>query len=78
MAMIRSAPAIAAPFTADKPDTTAAKHRDRAAGGHFCRVDDSPCPGDDAATDQRRDIEWDVVADLHHGVFVHQHLFGEG
>ena len=35
-------------------------------------------PGGHRAADQRRPIERHVAADLHHGMFMHQHLLGKG
>ena len=58
-------------------DAAAADHRDGLAGLNLGRVHDRAVAGDDAAADQRREIERHVLADFDDGVFVHQHLLGE-
>ncbi len=59
-------------------DAAATDHHDVLAGRDLCGIHDGAVAGDDAATDQRRQIERHVLADFDDGVFVHQHLLGEG
>ena len=78
IAMMRDAPAIAAPFTADSPMPPQPITATVAAGLHLRRMEHRADTGHHAATHQRAAIERHVVAHLHHGMLVHQHVFGEG
>ena len=78
IAMMRPAPAIAAPLiaampTPPQPITATVSPAVNLGGVHHRAV-----AGDDAAADQRREIERHVLADFDDGVLVHQHLLGEG
>ena len=77
IAMMRPAPAIAAPLIAAMPTPpqpiTATVSPALTPGGIHHRA----VAGDDAAADQRGQFERHVLADFDDGVFVHQHLLGE-
>ena len=77
-AMIRLAPAIAAPLMQDKPNPAAADHRDRCARLDLRGVNHRADTGGDAAADQCGAVQRHVFADLRHRMLVHQHVFGEG
>ena len=77
MAMIRDAPAIAAPVHRREPHPAATDDRDGGPRLHGRGVEDRPDPGGDPAADEGRAIEGHVLADLHQGVLVHDHLLGE-
>ena len=62
---------------ARQADAAAADHRNRRARFDLRGVDHRADAGRDAAADQRRAVERHVGADLHDGVFVHQHVLGE-
>ena len=76
-AMIRPAPAMAAPCTQLRPmppqPMTATVEPGSTCGGAEHRAD----AGGDAAADERGAVERHVVADLHQRVLVHEHLLGE-
>jgi HAMP domain-containing protein len=58
-------------------DAARAEHRDGRAGLHPRGVHHRAVAGDDAAADQRSEVQRHVLADLHQRVLVHQHLLGE-
>ena len=78
IAMMRPAPAIAAPLIAAMPTPPQPITATVSPAVHLRRVDHRAVAGDDAAADQRREFERHVLADFHDGVLVHQHLLGEG
>src|ERR1700760_1042112 len=89
IAMMRPAPAISAPLiaamptppppiTATGPPAPAATDPGHGpAGRHFRRIHHGTIAGDDAAADQRGELQRHVIPDFDDGVFVHQHLLGK-
>ncbi|MNM95684.1 hypothetical protein D3C81_1081390 [compost metagenome] len=59
-------------------DAAAADHGNRLAGRHLGGIDHRAGAGGDGAADQRGAVQWHVAPDCHAGVFVHEHLLGEG
>ena len=57
-------------------DAAAANDDDGLAGPNLRGIDGGAKARDDAATDQRADVEGHVLVDFHDGVLVHQHLLG--
>ena len=78
MAMMRPAPAICGAVDRGHADAAAADHGDGFAGRDLGGVHDRAIAGDDAAADQRGEIERHFLPDFDDGVLVHQHLLGEG
>ena len=62
---------------AGKPHAAAADHRHGGTRLDPCRVDHGPHARGDAAADEGRPVERNVLANLGDGVLVHQHLLGE-
>ena len=58
-------------------NATATDHRDRLTKAHGGGIDGGAEAGDDAAADQGGAVQGHLVLDLHDGVFMYQHLFGE-
>jgi hypothetical protein len=59
-------------------DSATADHHDGFAGGDLGGVHHRAIAGDDAAADQRRQLQRHVLADFDDGILVHQHLLGKG
>jgi hypothetical protein len=78
IAMMRDAPAIAAPVDRGQPDAAAADHRDGGARLHHGGMGHRAHAGHHAAADQRAAIQRHVVTHPQHRMLVHQHLLGEG
>ena len=78
MAMMRPAPAIAAPLIAAMPTPPQPMTATVSPGATLARVHCRTVAGDDGAADERGAVEGEVVADLHHGILVDEHHLGVG
>ena len=78
MAMIRPAPAIAAPLIAARPTPPQPITATVSPGRTLEVWITAPTPVITAAADQGGAVERHVLADRHAGVLVDQHLLGEG
>jgi hypothetical protein len=77
-ATISAAPGDAGALDGRDADTAAAEHDDRRAGRDLGGVDRGAGPGHDAAADERRHVEGDVVVDLDDALLGQQRVLGEG
>ena len=76
-AMMRPAPAIAAPLMQARPTPPQPMTATVSPGSHVRGVDHGADARHHRATDQRCAVERHVLADLHAGMLVDQHLLGE-
>ena len=77
MAMIRSAPASAAPFTADSPTPPQPITATVEPGSTFAALNTAPTPVITPQPTSAAPVQRDVGIDLHHRILVHQHLLAK-
>src|SRR4029453_11617964 len=71
-------PGDGSPLDSTEPDPAATNHGPRTPWGDFCGVYDRPDTRGHATANERSFIKGHILADLHHGVLVHQELFSIG
>ena len=75
--MTRPAPVDLRPVDRGHADAATADHDNRFSRSDLGRIYHRAISGDDAATDQRCEIQRHVLADFDDRILMHQHLLGE-